>query len=313
MPTCGMHMIIPPALQPGDSIRLIATARYVQEELVQSTEERLKKEGFQVARGKNLMARHFQFAGTDAQRKADLQTAMDDPDVKAIFVMRGGYGSHRILEGLDFKGIKAQPKWLVGFSDVTAIHGLFQSEGIATLHAAMPSTYYQSSEEVVAEIPGILKAGQGTDWVLETHEMSIPGEAEGRLVGGNLSVLISILGTGCFSVSEGDILMIEDLDEMLYHVDRMMLQLSRAGILQKLSGLIIGGFSAMKDNTTTFGFSKDDPFGMSAEEIILGYVRELGIPVMVGAPVGHILENRPIVLGAGVKLSIDDLVSRMVY
>ena len=311
MPTCSMHMIIPPALQPGDTIRLIATARYVQEELVQSTEERLRKEGFQVQQGKNLMARHFQFAGTDAQRKADLQTAMDDPAVKAIFVMRGGYGSHRILEGLDFQGIKTHPKWLVGFSDVTAIHGLFQSEGIATLHAAMPSTYYQSSEEVVAKIPGILKAGQGTDWVLETHEMSIPGEAEGRLVGGNLSVLNSILGTECFPVKEGDILMIEDLDEMLYHVDRMMLQLSRAGVLKKLSGLVIGGFSAMRDNTEHFGFSKDDPFGMSAEEIILGYVKELGIPVMVGAPVGHIHENRPMVLGAGVKLSIDDLVSRM--
>jgi muramoyltetrapeptide carboxypeptidase len=134
--------------------------------------------------------------------------------------------------------------------------------------------------------------------------MSILGEAEGRLVGGNLSVLNSILGTGCFPVSEGDILMIEDLDEMFYHVDRMMLQLSRAGVLKKLSGLVIGGFSAMRDNTEHFGFSKDDPFGMSAEEIILGYVKELGIPVMLGAPVGHILQNRPMVLGKRARLSV---------
>ena len=302
----------PKALEKGSRIALIATARWVEESLVIEAEAKIRDEGFEPMRGKNLMKRHGQFAGTDVERAADLQAALNDPQIRAIFIMRGGYGTHRILAPLDLKNLQHNPKWIVGFSDVTALHGLLQNHGIPSLHAAMPSTYSGSTQEALHTLFIALK-GAFPNWSIATDSRSIQGQAEGRLVGGNLSVLSSILGTDCFPVQEGDILVLEDIDEMIYHVDRMMLQFDRAGILQKLNGLILGGFSEMRDNTKAFGFSNDNPYGMTAEEIILSYAKPLGIPVMVGAPVGHIADNRAMILGAHAVLTVNRDTSALSY
>jgi muramoyltetrapeptide carboxypeptidase len=273
--------------------------------LVESTEKLLRDKGYEPIRGTHLLKRHGQFAGTDAERAADFQAALDDPSCRAILIMRGGYGSHRILDKINLDGFKKSPKWLVGFSDVTAIHGLFQKHDFPSLHAPMPSTYSVSTELAMKELFEVME-GKSPSWNLATDPRSIPGKAKGRLIGGNLSMISSIIFTPCFEVKKGDILILEDLDEMIYHVDRMMLQLSRSGILKQLGGLILGGFSDMRDNTKAHGFSMDNPYGMTAEEIILSYAKELGIPVMVNAPIGHIADNRPVILGQEVVLEVSE-------
>lgn len=303
---------LPKALEKGSRIALIATARWVEESLVIEAETKIRAEGFEPTRGKNLMKRYGQFAGTDEERAADLQAALDNASISAIFIMRGGYGTHKIMDGISLDGFKKSPKWLVGFSDVTVLHGLLQNHGIPSLHAPMPSTYSGATHESMDSLFNALE-GALPSWSLATDSRSIQGQAEGRLVGGNLSVLSSILGTDCFPVQEGDVLVLEDIDEMIYHVDRMMLQLDRAGILKKLNGLILGGFSELRDNTKAFGFSSDNPYGMTAEEIILSYAKPLGIPVMVGAPVGHIADNRTMILGAHAMLTVNRDTSALSY
>jgi muramoyltetrapeptide carboxypeptidase len=307
-----MSFTLPPSLQKGDAIRLIATARWLEETLVLETESLLALKGFKTSRGTHLMARHGQFAGTDNERAADLQAALDDASISAIFIMRGGYGTHKIMDGISLDGFKKSPKWIVGFSDVTVLHGFLQNAGIASLHAAMPSTYSGATQEAMDSLFNTLE-GKLPSWYITTDSRSIQGQAEGRLVGGNLSVLSSILGTDCFPVQEGDILVLEDIDEMIYHMDRLLLQLTRTGVLKKLSGIILGGFTDLRDNTKAFGFSSDNPYGMTAEEIILSYAKPLGIPVMVGAPVGHIADNRAMILGAQVKMKVGEKISELLY
>jgi len=298
-----MAFPLPASLKKGDRISLIATARWMDPALVESTEKILRTKGYEPIRGAHLLKRHGQFAGTDAERAADFQAALDDSLCRAILIMRGGYGSHRILDKIHLDGFKKSPKWLVGFSDVTAIHGFFQKHDLPSLHAPMPSTYAASTELAMKELFQVME-GKSPLWELATDSRSIHGKAKGRLIGGNLSVISSILFTPCFEVRRGDILILEDLDEMIYHVDRMMLQLSRSGILKQLGGLILGGFSDMRDNTKAHGFSVDNPYGMSAEEIILSYAKELGVPVMVNAPIGHIADNRPMILGSQAELEV---------
>lgn len=295
-------MIQPPYLQQGDKIAIVATARKISLEEVQPAINLFKSHGLEVVLGENLFAVDNQFAGTDAQRRADLQTAMDDDSIKAIVCARGGYGTVRIIDGLDFAKFKASPKWLAGYSDVTALHSHIQTNfGIQTLHSTMPLSFPTKADETdklqsATAMINVLM-GQPIKYNLPAHPLNREGKAEGIITGGNLSMLYSLLGSPSDIDTNGKVLFIEDLDEYLYHIDRMMMNLKRNGKLNNLAALLVGGMSDMNDNKV--------PFGQTAEEIIAEKVAEFNYPVYFNFPAGHIEPNLPIKLGANVKVDFN--------
>jgi muramoyltetrapeptide carboxypeptidase len=208
--------------------------------------------------------------------------------------MRGGYGAGRLLPHIDFEYLANHPKWVIGFSDITAIHSAMLKWGVACLHAPLATTLITSPNAVVDECFDLLEGRTSKSSFLHTAGML--ELADSRIVGGNLSVLCSINGSPWLDIHEGDVLLIEDIDEMLYHIDRMMNNLLLSGVLAKLSGVLIGHFTAIRDSTKEFGFSVDNPFGKNAVEIIASYLAPLGIPYFV-VPVGHESNNYPIILG----------------
>jgi len=293
-------MIIPPSLFPGDRIRIVSPAGKVQKDKVLSGIELLQEEGFEVIPGHHIFDRHFQYAGTDQQRAADLQEAINDPETKAIIFARGGYGSVRIIEKIDFSPLLKNPKWLVGFSDITVIHSVLNKLGIASIHGAMPGLFQDNKKPTRSflSLMELLKTGNSKIEV-QSHELNRPGECSGELVGGNLSLIYSLQGTPWQLETAGKILFIEDLSEYLYHLDRMMQNLRLSGLLKDLAGLVVGGFTDMKDN--------ESPFGKSAYEIILDAVRDYNFPVCFDLPVGHMPKNLPLVLGNAYKLEVGTL------
>ncbi len=296
-------MVIPRFLRPGDEIRLISPSRWADESLVVQAEASLKARGYVPTRGKHVLARDGQLGGTDVQRMDDFLSAWNDSGVKAIWALRGGYGAQRILDGLGLQLDTSISKWFIGFSDSTAIHGLLNTKGLAGLHAPMWSTMSNTEPKHIESIFDIL-SGDLMNVAFDSHSLDVPGRSIGRLVGGNLSVLQTMVGTSSFPIKEGDILFIEDLDEMLYHVDRMLLHLSRSGSLVGLSGILIGGMSDMRDNTLKYGFSSDNPFGKTTEEVLSEHLSGLGIPVGFSFPAGHTRENHPIILGSYAEMVI---------
>lgn len=290
-------MIIPSYLQVGDRIRIVAPAGKISAEKVLPGIDLLREQGFEVLIGEHVFAEHFQFAGTDQQRADDLQEAFNDVKTKAIVCARGGYGTIRLLENLDFSILKSNPKWLVGFSDITVLHSVFSYLGIASIHGAMPGLYMQNgvpSESFQSLVETI--TGQANAISFGAHPANRNGRAIGNLVGGNLSILYSLNNTAYDLQTEGKILFIEDLSEYLYHLDRIMMNLRLSGKLKKLAGLVVGGFTNMKDN--------DSPFGKSAERIISEAVRDYYFPVCFNFPAGHIDNNMPLVLGGEYMISV---------
>ncbi len=251
--------------------------------------------GYQVKLGQTVGGANHQFSGTDEERAADLQQLLDDPQIKAIICARGGYGTVRVVDRLDWTRFLLQPKWIVGYSDVTVLHAHLQQWGIASLHASMPVNFPTNSPEALQSLQNAL-AGTPIAHTAAPHLLNRLGAADGTLVGGNLSVLYSISGSVSDIDTTGKILFLEDLDEYLYHIDRMMVQLDRAGKLETLSGLVIGGMDDMKDNTV--------PFGKDAYQIIHERVAQYGFPVCFGFPAGHNPDNRTLVMGAHHKLTV---------
>ncbi|HCR92167.1 MAG TPA: LD-carboxypeptidase [Prolixibacteraceae bacterium] len=288
-------MHIPPFLKSGDRIRVVSPAGKIRAEKVMPGIELLREQGLEVVIGEHVFAEHFQYAGTDLQRVDDLQLALDDPKTKAIICARGGYGSIRILEYLNFSAIKKNPKWMVGFSDITILHSVFNKLELASIHGAMPGFFIQNGQpsESFRNLLATL-TGNPTIYNFDAHPQNRNGEARGELVGGNLSLLYSLSGTPYDLVTRGKILFIEDVAEYLYHLDRMMMNLRLSGKLEKLAGLLVGSFTETKDN--------ESPFGKSVEEIILDAVRDYDFPVCFGFPAGHIDRNMPVILGAGYSL-----------
>lgn len=284
-----------PILQPGDEIRIISTARKISPSELTGAIDFIKSNGFNPVEGENLYKSDNQFSGTDKQRHKDLQDAIDDPDVKAIWLARGGYGTHRIIENISFKTLKKNPKWIIGYSDVTVLHCALNNQNLQSLHATMPINFKDQSLASFENVMAILN-GNVSGYSLKGHSYNISGSAKGKLIGGNLSILYSLTGSSILPNTKGAILFIEDLDEYLYHVDRMMMNLKLSGILANINGLIVGGMSDMNDNTI--------PFGKNAEEIINEHVSDLGIPVCFGFPAGHQFENRPLILGKEIELSV---------
>ena len=294
----------PNSLVEGSIVRIISTARKISPAEIAPSIKLLKSWGLKVQLGRNLYASYNQFAGTTSQRTQDLQEALNDPDVSMIWCSRGGYGTTMLLDSVDFSGFVQNPKWVVGYSDVTSLlcH-ITNNYQINTLHGTMPINVKEqfSSEDVLSlnSLKSVL-FGQSVSYPLPNHSLTIKGDASGELIGGNLSILYSILGSNTCSSTEGKILFIEDLDEYLYHVDRMMINLKRNGLLDDLNALIVGGMSDMNDNTI--------PFGKTAEEIVLNHVSELGYPVYFGFPAGHVSPNLALPFGSKVKIANDTLV-----
>ena len=290
-------MITPPYLKPGDSIGIAATARKISREELMPAFDKFSEWGLNVVAAKNIYSVSDQYAGSDKQRLSDFQELLDDKTIKAVIIARGGYGTVRIVDSIDFSLFIKNPKWIIGYSDVTVLHShIHQQFGIETLHATMPLNFPVTGKNNYALCT--LKAalfGENREYKLETGAFRKTGKAEGILTGGNLSLLYALAGTPSDINTSGKILFIEDLDEYLYHIDRMMMQLKRSGKLENLAGLVVGGMTEMKDNSI--------PFGKTAYEIISDAVSEYDYPVYFGFPAGHIDDNRALILGR--KITID--------
>jgi muramoyltetrapeptide carboxypeptidase len=293
-----------PYLKPNDKIAIVATARKISEEELLFAIETIKGWSLQPILGKNIYASENQFAGSDAQRAEDLQWAINDDSIKAIIVARGGYGTLRIVDAIDFTKLKTNPKWVIGYSDVTILHShIHQHIGIPTLHATMPINFSKNKE--AGETLRKCLFGETISYPFETHPLDKIGEAKGILVGGNLSLLYALSGTESDIDTKDKILLIEDLDEYLYHIDRMMLNIKRSRKLAHLKGLIVGGLTDMKDNAI--------PFGKTAEEIILDAVKEYNFPVCFNFPAGHVERNLALYFGKETILKIDTTVCSLTY
>jgi len=289
-------MITPPSLRKGDTIGLVAPARKISEQGLAKAMEIIESRGYKVVQGRYLFASENQFAGDDKQRASDFQQMIENPEIKAIFAVRGGYGSVRIVDMIDFSPLLKNPKWLVGYSDFTVFHNHLINLGLQSLHATMPLNFAGNTPEALNSLFDTLE-GEKPHYQVASHPLNRKGKAGGMLIGGNLSVLYSLMGSGSFPNPAGKILFLEDLDEYLYHIDRMMMALKRAGVLENLAGLIIGGMTKMNDNTISFG--------KTAEEIIREIVKEYSFPVAFGITSGHFADNRALIMGAEVHLEVE--------
>jgi muramoyltetrapeptide carboxypeptidase len=291
-----MEAILPPALVPGDCIAIISTARRADPNNIAAARKLFERWGYRSLPGRNLFQVENQFAGSDQERLKDLNEAIHNSEVKAIVCARGGYGSARIVDQMDTRALRKTPKWLVGYSDVTALHlHAWKHAGVASLHATMPLNFGDNTGEALASLRNQLE-GKPDPVEAMQHRLNMPGEAHAPMIGGNLSVLYSMMGSPTQPDTRGCILFLEDVDEYLYHIDRMMVSLKRAGLLQHLAGMVVGAFTDMHDNQI--------PFGLTAEEIISHHTKPYGYPVCFNFPAGHIADNRAWVHGKKVRLTV---------
>jgi muramoyltetrapeptide carboxypeptidase len=292
---------IPPYLKRGDTIGITAPAGYMAFEKVQTCIETLNDWGYHVKTGDTLYSEsNTYFSGTDEQRLADFQQLLDDPEVKAILCARGGYGVSRIIDQLNFKKFRKHPKWIIGFSDITVLHShIYSNYKIATLHAPMAAAFNEGefANPFVQSLKGAL-AGEPASYECKAHEFNKTGEAKGALLGGNLTLLAHLVGTPSDCKTKNKILFLEDVGEYLYNIDRMFLQLKRSGKLEKLAGLIIGGFTDSKDT--------ERPFGQQVYDIIQEHVKDYKYPVCYGFPVSHEKENYALKVGATYALKVSE-------
>jgi muramoyltetrapeptide carboxypeptidase len=291
--------IIPPYLQKGDTIGITCPAGFMAAEKAQTCIDTLHEWGYNVMVGKTLgSASTNYFSGTDEERTDELQAMLDDDSINAILCGRGGYGLGRIIDQLDFSRFKKKPKWIIGFSDITVLHEhVYSNYKIASLHAPMAAAFNDggAENEFVQSIKNALE-GKKARYECAVHDFNKRGEAVGELVGGNLTLVSHLIGSSSESKTKGRILFLEDTGELLYKIDRMLYQLKRSGSLEKLAGLIIGGFSDMTDT--------ERPFGKTVYEIVQDIVKEYDYPVCYNFPVSHSKENYALKIGLGYKLKV---------
>lgn len=294
-------MIQIPFLKTGDTIGIAATARKISAEEIEPAIQIFESWGLNVQLASTLFETQNQFAGNDQQRASGFQKLLDTPSVKAIICARGGYGTVRIIDQLSFDIFNQHPKWIIGYSDITVLHNhIHQQYKIPTLHATMPINMQpdKADDESIGNLRKILFGEKSEATSTGHHLLNRNGTAKAPLVGGNLSVLYSLVGSASDVDTAGKILFLEDLDEYLYHIDRMMMNLKRNGKLHALAGLVVGGMSNMKDNAI--------PFGLTAEEIIKQHVSDYDFPVCFSYPAGHEKRNLPLILGAEYHLTVNE-------
>jgi len=290
-------MKTPAKLLKGDLIYLVSPAKRIDSGIVNYAKEVLIELGFQVEVSPHCTGSHHYFSGTDEERSRDFQTALDRKDVRAILCARGGYGSIRIIDNLDWTCFLEQPKWIVGYSDITVFHHVLNSLGIQSIHATMPLNFKNNSKAslktLYSSLAGSLEKVEGIPF-----EKNVHGTANGRLIGGNLSIMYSLLATEyCYDFSD-KIVFIEDLCEQYYHIDRMLISMDKKGVFNAINGLIVGGMTELQDSEFSMG--------MDLYEIVLEKTRKYDIPVCFNFPCGHIADNRAMIIGAEVILQVSD-------
>lgn len=293
----NFKMIQPLFLQKNDTVAIVSTARKITLKEIQPAIDLLENWGLKVIIGGTIGFEENQFAGSDNQRVLDFQTMLDNPEIKAIWCARGGYGTVRIIDQLDFTKFKQHPKWVIGYSDITVLHNQIHNFGIETLHATMPLDVSKNTEQALTSLKNSL-FGDSISYTISSFKENKKGIASGELVGGNLSILYSLLGSKSTINTDGKILFIEDLDEYLYHIDRMFMNLKRNGYFNNLKGLIIGGMTDMHDNKI--------PFGKTAIEIITDCISDFNFPVVFNFPAGHLKDNCALFFGRKVNLEVDE-------
>ncbi len=290
---------IPPYLKKGDTVAIIASAGVVSNKnnYIGRADSLLRAWGLVPVHGKNLFATYHQFAGTDRQRAEDLQWALDNPSIKAIWQARGGYGSIRIVDEVNWEGFKKHPKWIIGFSDITVLSIKAYALGIASVHALMPISLTYPKEERKSAIVTLKNVlfGRKLKFAVPSDSLNVEGEGTGIVVGGNLSMLVSMLGSDLQLNTDGKILFLEDVGEYPYAYDRMLYALARAGYFDRLAGLIVGDMHTKKGH---------EPFGETVKEMILKHTRDKGYPVVFGFPAGHVVKNYAVPIGKMGKIKV---------
>ncbi len=299
-----IKMITPPILKKGDTIAIVATARKNTDDNLKPAIDLLHSWGLEVIIGKTIGLDKDQLAGTDEQRAEDFQHQLDNPNIRAIWCVRGGYGTVRMVDLLDFTKFKQSPKWIIGFSDVTVLHNHLNTMGFQSLHAIVPISVAKTAPESIETLRTAL-FGEKLSYEVDPFSMNRFGKATGELVGGNLSILYSLMGSKSAIDCTDKILFIEDLDEYLYHIDRMMMNLKRNGCLESIKGIIVGGMTKMKDN--------DIPWGKNAMEIVQDVTQKYNIPVLYNFPAGHLHDNRALLMGNKVTIDVNENCSTVVF
>nr|WP_134198859.1 LD-carboxypeptidase [Meridianimaribacter flavus] len=302
-------MTQPPYLKVGDTVAIVAPSGILKnrQHEVQQASDLLKSWGLNVVVGKHVFSQDNHFAGTDNERCEDFQNAMDDPTISAIWCARGGYGAVRILDKLDFTKFKTKPKWLIGYSDITALHSLFHNQGFETIHAMMCVSLTKDLEGLEQTVATFKSAifGETLTYTLAGTNYNRVGTASGELVGGNLTMLHTMLGSETSIDTSGKILFIEEIGEYKYHIDRMLQSLKRAGYFDNCAGVIVGDMSKLRKNTTLWG--------TSIEQLILDALADYDFPIAFNMPAGHEDDNRAMFLGRTVQLTVGTEQSTVVF
>lgn len=302
-------MIQPPSLVSGDSIAIVAPAGILmnKQDLIQQAKELAESWGLNVMIGTHVFNQNDHFAGTDKERAEDFQKALDNPNIKAIWSARGGYGSVRILDRLDFSKFQENPKWIVGYSDVTAFHNHIHNLGYETLHGMMGTSMSYEVEDIKESKETLRKVlfGENLSYDIAPSEYNVRGNVEGQLIGGNLSIMASMLGSESQMKTDGKILFLEEIGEYKYAIDRMIQSLKRAGYFDNLKGLIVGDMSNIKKNTTSWG--------SSIEQLILDATAEYDIPILFGFPAGHEADNRALIFGRKIQMNVTETSSKVTF
>ena len=297
-------MITPEFLKKGDTIGITATARKIELSSLQPAIKLLESWGLHVKIGKTIGKSENQLAGADWQRATDLQEMLDDPTIKAVWAGKGGYGTVRIIDRIDFAKFEKKPKWIVGFSDVTVLHSHLNNMNIETIHGIMALSATTATPAAIESLRRAL-FGEKLIYDLAPHPFNVAGKTSGELVGGNLSVLYSILGSKSEIDYKDKILFIEDLDEYLYHIDRMMMNLKRNGYFDGLKAVIVGGMTSMNDN--------DIPWGKDSLEIIKDVLKDYDFPIIYNFPAGHIKDNRAMIFGKTITIDVTPKGSSVIF
>ena len=297
-------MKIPPYLKKGDTVAVVCTARKFFPEDAKPAIDLLESWGLKVKLGKTIGLDSCQLGGTDTERAADFQDQLDNDNIKAIWCARGGYGTVRIIDMIDFSKFKKHPKWVMGFSDVTVLHSHINTLDVATLHSIMPFTVPKAPEEVKQTFKNAL-FGIKNSYIIPSKSYDRKGVAKGELVGGNLSIIYSLLGSKSSIDTKDKILFIEDLDEYLYHVDRMLQNMKRNDYFKNVKGIIVGSMRDMHDN--------EIPFGQNEVQLITEIVKDLNIPIAFEFCAGHQKDNRTLMLGSHVDFEVNETEIKLTF
>ena len=297
---------IPKPLKKGDTIGLVCPSGFMPFEKVENCIQTLKLWGYKVELGNTVGSRDNYFSGSDETRLHDIQQMMDNKNIHAILCARGGYGLGRIIDRINFKTFIKNPKWIIGFSDITVLHShLYSNYKIASLHAPMAGAFNENEldNEYINSLKLALE-GKKANYTCASHPFNQNGKAKGKLIGGNLSLITHLIGTSSDVDTKGKVLFLEDVGEYIYNIDRMMYQLKRSGKLNKLEGLIIGGFTEIKDTA--------NPFGQTAEEVIREVIKEFEFPYCFNFPVSHSIKNYALKIGVEYDLKINDKITSLI-